>query len=318
VPQDLDYQLEQICIEVKMSIWLNIASTGFGVEYTDLGGTFRRYRWNAHSFWPSFNLQNYNDVSYEWDTLALYNPTTTFDLTNFQVGHEVVLYLIEIRWDSGYSGAITIEFEDNVGTTLYTATFNYDFAEPLPGYIRGMYSWAAIGVRPQPWPELYYNGTFYAKTSGIVTNTTAFTVNNLDTSVLTRYPGKEGTMWVEGDYLWYISKIGCKHYVLPQPGGEQSTASPGSVWISNTDYRIHWCDQNGIHRKSKRGDKYWTEGWNSGTKFIGTDKIGYTFMRSSPGWTEFHYVAYDGYLVRHGPGYVHSSGDNVTGDGDCQ
>ena len=290
-----------------MAIWLNIAGTGDGIQYTRLSdGVFQRYIWHGHSFWPSYELQDWQEVNYEWLTPAIYGADTTFNLTGFQSGNEVVMYVNEIHWDSGYSGQWVMEFRDWTGTVLFTADHSQTFPAPPSGYTAGVYAWIGIGVRPEPWPEIYYNGNYTAVTTGIVSNTTNFTVYNLDTATLVRYPGKEGYMWVEDDYLWYICYMGTKVKILPQPGGETSTSTPGAVWISDSDYRIHWVDENGIHRKSKLGDKYWTEGWQGGTNFVGTSKTGYIYARDDPGWTELHYVAYDGYLVRHGPGYVYS------------
>lgn len=289
-----------------MSVWINKVGTGDGF-YFDIwpSGVYNRYIWYGHSFWPSYENQGFDgSATYTYDTLHLYNASTSYNLTDFQVGHEVILYLLEFRYDVSFYGALYMKFVDDEGTVLFLADYSGTYT--TSGATNGCYSWIATGVRPQPFPEIWKNGTYYAITSGFVSNTTAFTIFGLDETRLTRYPGKEGTMWVEGNYLWYISAIGCKHFILPEPGGETSTASPGAVWISSGDYRIHWCDSTGIHRKSKLGDKYWTESWDGGDHYVGTSRTGYAFARSYLGWTELQYVAHDGYLVRHGPGYVHT------------
>lgn len=297
------------------SITILQSETGKGVEYDSYGVPYK-YVWNAHSFWPSFELQGFQEASFDEGTLDTVGTATSFNLSGFQVGNEVVLYLVELDFTSGITGYVTLSFEDKYGTEVSSADYYYSW---FGGY---MY-WIAMGVRPNPYPEIWYNGTFYAKveTPAGTSDTHSFSVNNLDTSVLTRYYDSDrGKMWVEGDYLWYISYLKCKHYIrhnneFPLYVG---TSDAGKIWIDDDEYRLKWIDENGYLRKSKRGDKYWTEGWDAGDKYVGTGSTGRIFCRESPGWTEIHYVAHDGYLVRHGPGYVGTSGDNVTGDGDCQ
>ena len=302
-----------------MAIWLNIASTGFGIQYNaNDDNHLYRYRWNAHSFWPSYENQEYDEETPAWNTIAIYEESTSFDLTDFQPGHEVVMYVNEIRWNAGYSGQWTLEFQDPEGTTLYISEYGRTFDAPPSGWTAGSYAWIAIGVRPNPWPEIYSNGIYRAITSGIVSNTTYFTITNLDTTLLTRYPGYEGTAWIEGENLHYISRLGTEHTMLAQPGEETSAGVAGAIWMSNTEYRIHWTDENGVARKSKLGDRYDVESRHGGRHYVGESKKGYFWARYSPGWTTLHGICYDGYLTRFGPGYLHNSGDNVTGDGDCQ
>ena len=288
-----------------MAIWNNIATTCFGVTYQNAGNNnWYTYRWNGHSFWPSYEAQGFVEGSYVWNTVSAYGQTTSFNCSGFQSGNEVVMFLNEIRWDAGYSGYWTLSFEDAYGTELFSRDYSGTFDAPPPGYESGLWAWIGIGVRPQPWPELWRNGTYYAISTGVAPSSTTFTVSNIASDTLVRHPGSEGYMWVEGQNLCYICAMGTKVKILAQPGGEVSVASQGYVWISNNSYRIYWVDATGVMRKSKLGDRYWTEGWDEGTEYVGTFSTGYTYVRSNPGWTELHYVAYDGYLVRHGPGYV--------------
>lgn len=287
-----------------MSIWTHKFGTGKGMYHKDHGAA-KQYIWNGHSFWPSYEDQNFDEDYIDFESFGFYIQTTNFDLTDFQSGHEVVLLAQSLTWNSDIGFQTWgLEFIDPEGTQLFFSHYVKDFFDPSPYDEYNWYIWLAIGVRPKPYPEIWKNGTYLGKATGIRPQTVSFTVTNLDESRLTLYPGKEGTMWIEGNYLWYISWLGTKHFIIPEPGGELLTGKYGAVWISNSDYRIHWTDQWGVHRKSKLGDKYWTDTWGTSPTYAGVSKAGYTWMCNGTNWTTFQYVAQDGYVVRHGPGYI--------------
>ncbi len=288
-----------------MSIWIQQSETGKGITYK-YGGTTYNYVWNGHSFWPSFQDQGFPNGNFDWGTYNTTGTTSSFNLSGFQVGNEAVLYLLEIRWDAGYSGYVEIECFDPDGTVVYNAVYS-GFPDPGPGSTAAKAIWAAIGVRPKPWPEIWSNSSNYRwVVTGIVSSTRYFTTYNLDLNVMYRYYNREGHVWVSGEYLWYMSSIGCKHYIRHDGNwhGFPGTSKSGYVWIDDSEYKICWVDETGYTRKCKRGDKYWITGWTGYSVNVGSSNKGYFWVSENPYWTKVQFVAYDGYLIRVGPGYT--------------
>ncbi len=271
------------------------------------------YIWNAHSFWPSYEDQSCDPDATWCGTPVKYGSTTSFVLSDFQVGNEVVMTIFCLHVDGplSISGDVRIRYVDSEGTVTNTWYYYFSFSVPS-GYWEESYAWAAIGVRPKPWPEIWNNSYGYrveAKgTSGGWTGidiTQYYAINYLDTTNVNS-SHTPGYMWVEGERIAFVGNIGAKIFI-----GHDGTSSfvgtdkIGHMWIE--DDRLGYIDANGYKRKTKRGDKYWINGWEGSAVYAGASAVGHIWVMgsASPYWTKIGFVGEDGYVYRMGPGYVH-------------
>lgn len=293
-----------------MAIWTERWSTGDGQW---IGASFNRYIWNGHIFWPSYEAQGYNN-NYPWSigNTGTVNSKSSFDLTDFQVGNEAVFSHAAIRFNESTYAYWTMTWYDNLGNILYEDSY-YVSQSVDPGWEWEYLFGSGIGVRPEPWPEIYYNGQYSIRSRiSSLDQTKRYYITNLDTDVLTRYIGKEGHMWVEGNNLWYISEIGCKQKLLSQSTtGFVDESKAGHVWIDGSESRICWVGSISTFGKvpvfeSKLADVYWSEGWDTGGPVnVGSSNAGFIWVDSWQ-WTILQFIDYAGRKCRIGPGYVYS------------
>jgi len=275
------------------------------------------YRWNAHSFWPSYEDQACDPDAAWCDTPKKAGSTSPFDLTDFQVGHEVVMTILCVRVNGpdSKSGEIRIRYIDPERTV--TDTWYYYFSlSPDAGGWSEQYAWVAIGVRPEPWPEIWNNSPFYrVEAQGYdgwsdLYRIQYYTTKNLDTTNVNS-DCKVGYIWVEGEMIAFGGDIGAKIFINHDGSSSYvGTEYAGRIWIEDTD-KLSYIDRNGYKRKTKRGDKYWITGWMGSAVYAGsTAKAGYFWVWGwpSPYWTKVGFVGIDGWVYRMGPGYL--SGDS--------
>jgi hypothetical protein len=88
-----------------------------------------------------------------------------------------------------------------------------------------------------------------------------------------------GSLWVEGDSIHYISESGDEYKQVGDVVDSSSSGEPGSLWVE--DARIHYVDESQTERRASRrintsgvstpsdGASVWIEG--DGLRFVGED-----------------------------------------------
>ena len=230
------------------------------------------------------------------------NQTRSFNLTGFLVGHEVVMQLLVVEYDTDQDGWIYMKVKDNSGNIIYSSSY-YMSAEP-GGLTYQRYMWLAIGVRPEPYDEIFYNGTYIAEVTGLVTSYFTFTVSNLSAEAMSRHAGHQGHIWVEGNYLCFISQIGGKQMIYGYPSVTYvGTDHTGHIWVSDDEYRLYWVDTSGYVRFSKLADHYFFESGDSGpsggasTANVGVGNKGKIWVDLYE-WTYIKFIAWNGQKCR--------------------
>jgi len=89
----------------------------------------------------------------------------------------------------------------------------------------------------------------------------------------------DGSLWVEGDSIHYISESGDEYRQVGEQVDSSSLGEPGSLWVENN--RIHYIDESQTERRVSRrintsgvsdsssGAPIWIEG--DGLRFVGED-----------------------------------------------
>jgi len=290
-----------------MATVIKRSGTGEGVTYNP-GNT---YIWNGHGFWPPMRDQGFDEGDYAYNTTVLYNADTSFDLTNFRPGYEVVLYLVVIETTSSpNSGNYTMKFEDNSSNVLYTQTSSFNHpADASTSY--ESFAWIAIGCRPSPYSEINYNGTYYAKTTGAVSETKSFTTSGLNTSLNTLYSSDKGMIWVESTNIVFICQLGTVQSIQHDGStyGSHSTSEAGKIWVpdgaSGLKY-LCYIDSSGNERHTKEGT-YYFDIYDTSVTSTSSANAGAISVSDSPNWTSIKFVAADGNVVQLGQGYLYGN-----------
>jgi hypothetical protein len=263
---------------------------------------------NTMTWWKTnFNMpipQIYDGV---WDDagetgpLAYNGNATSFDLSGFSPGYEVVAFFCLWHWDGPVSGI----------TYLYSQWRNYDdelmfncangFAVNLnisPGYWSG-YIWGCNqGVCG--W-EIDANGDYVVRSwatgaGAISTKNTTITFSNVpDTTELAS--SKAGYIWVEGNNLCYICANLWKHTIVGTDLGAVGTGYKGALWI-DTSNLLHWVGNDGHNYVVKWAIQQFASTWSgsaTGEVNAGTSKKGYIWVDNEYGWTHLSYIGYNGY-----------------------
>lgn len=301
-----------------------VFGTGYGIGCPSLGGF---YRWNKHSFWPTSNIAAGNTWDYfanppsSWDEygeIYIYTATNTFNLAGFQQGNEAVIgiWVNEVEVDTYTTHTWTFSFEDPEGTVFQS---NGDSGGIDTGSYR-LFTWMGTGVKyfNCPYgPEIWCNGTYKLKYSitftpgGTYSNEYSFVVSNYPTATLIADYANIGMIWIYGENLYYISYMGCRHYINHDGNtyGFAGVSNSGHIWVHNTEHgRLYWVDQSGYVRRSKKGDRFGFGG--AVTPDVpdtpGAGNAGHIWQCGYPEWTNIVAVGADGYSYRYGPMSLHN------------
>ena len=287
---------------------INCAGFTFGISINDFTNSFR---WNGHSFNPSYQDQNFCGDYLVFDSLSLLNPTTTFDCTGFQVGHEVMMFAYTARLPGGTQEFIENGIYDKDDKLLFGSSFFLDWGHLDPNINYEFYFFVAIGIKPDPEPEISYNGNYRATVSSPSLGGTSWqaTVTNLDTDVLTRYSSDVSKVWVQGEHIYYIPFFQTKNCLL-HDGTCTFTCCDyaGQIWVEGNDQRLHYIDEFGNKRKTKPGDKHWIEtcGFNQPCeKNVGCANAGHLWT-SLHWFSKLNFVTCTGQMIRIGPGATYT------------
>lgn len=289
-----------------MTITVNEAQTGFGIT-TDVG----TFRWNGHGFNPTGDktdgYQSFDPYNDSYAGVTAYNPTTSFDLTGYQYGNEVVLFLVKYTTDVAQTVTTIITFKDPDGNALYVGLFTPSM--PANSYYA---NWLGIGIKEYPSNEIWKDGTYTVEyvishSSGTESGSVSFTISNYPATT-SGTASDVGALWVEGDNLAYICaqrrKIVVKH---DGTSSYKGTAYKGAIWLE-TDGKISYIDSSGYKRSTKAGDQYGYDNTGELPSTPGTTSKGSIWACNDYYDAYLMIVSSDGTKYRIGPGYV-GSGD---------
>lgn len=295
-----------------MAIVIDKGGFSRGFTQSILGGGSQTYVWDGYSYFPTYGYQGFDDTLSITD-INLYQPKTTWDLTNYRLGQECLFFLslLHNNGSTEETFQITYSWYDPDDNFLFLETLEYT----LPAGYKS-YFWYGVGVAidngTSRYNEVYKNGNYEIRLTGDVTATYTATVQNLDESKINYVSSTyKGYIWVEGDNICFISgdyyKIKINHDGTIYETGLENNA--GEIWIPSSGDYLCYIDSSGNLRHTHVGDKYGTSsGWDSTvtTDNVGTINKGYMWVRDN--WSFIYFINNDGYVVRLGPGYVYGDG----------
>jgi hypothetical protein len=246
-----------------MALSLIHVATGLGIQRST--GTY--YRWHNHSFNPTSNISDgyqtwdfWGDPSDVYPGPVVYSAQSSFDLTGYQYGIELVMFVLKFQSDTADSGTFSHIWKDPDGNTLNTFSGSWN----CPGAGYWWYSWSGDGIKANG-SEIHKNGTYtiqYSVTGnyGSLSGSVTFTVSNFPAATSSSNLGR---IWVEGNHLCYICYQGYK-IQLPTDGTGTYVdgTKAGSVWME-TNGKIAYIDATGNKRSTKKGDRYGFDGWTT-------------------------------------------------------
>ena len=291
-----------------MAIGMIDYGTGFGISNTEVG----TYRWNGHAFNPNGvgYGQGWNPFEGDWDDVVLYNREDEFDLTGFQFGNEVVLFMVQFSTDESDNGYIHFTYYDPDDEPLCSFSTPWSIS-PSEEYYTAFF---AIGLKSDRWgdKEIHKNGKYYAEADITYNNNTShhyvysfFDVVNCPT--LERpgdTSGMIGKIWVEGTELCYICFQGYK--MRAKTDGSYTYVDEdlaGKVWVEGN--KIAFIDEYGVKRKTKLGDPFGHhDGLDELPDYPGTEYSGAIWVNNS--WSDTYLMFVDEYGIKRrvGAGYV--------------
>lgn len=246
-----------------MALTLLHADRGLGIQRSI--GTY--YRWNGHSFNPSSNtgggFQTWDywaDPSDFWPGPVVYSSTGAFDLTGYQYGIEVAMFVLKFQSSVSDSGTYTHTWKDPDGNTIMT----YSASWSCPGAGYWWCCWSAAGMKAAG-AEIHKNGTYTVQysvtgTYGSLSGSVTFTVSNYPAQTSTSNIGR---IWVEGANLCFICNQGYK-IVVPNDGSGSyvDITKAGTVW-AETNGKLAYIDSSGNKRMTKLGDRFGYDSWTT-------------------------------------------------------
>jgi len=302
-----------------MSIWIHSNSgTARGYSLTHSGGSRDYYYWDGYSFFPTYGYQGFAQDNWDFDSPRLEGAKTSWNMTNYYCGHECQWILLLLEYDTSQNGYYYVKWYDPDGNLLVSYTFSIN-RTVATGYSHQTYAWVGMGMAidngDSRFDEIYMNGTYQVRVTGLVTATYNVGATNINTSRLDYYnTSDKGYIWVDGADLWMISGDKYKIKIRNDGGsyGSAGTENAGALWIpaiSTTKPYLCYVDENGTIRHTHVGDIYGTSGgWSTmdSTVNVGAANDGYIWMRNN--WSFIMAVVSGGLKCRFGAGYLYGNG----------
>lgn len=312
--EDLKYQLALICI-ISMSFINNWISQG--VQNINNGLIMKFWRSNFNMPVQNILLGTPNWVD-GYGPVTYYNPATSFNISGFVGGLEIVLFTAVWHWDGPLSGYTYLNTSWNRpdGSVMFRGLYNYALNLSIPaGYWSGYFQMINTGAAP--W-EVATSGTYSARawSTGLDPSTNYTNITFSNTPNVSRISGSshQGYIWVDGLYLSITNAGGgydtysgsgygaWVHNILGTAIG--GSGGPGYIWVdTNNDL----CFINGygsackVPWKIKQFASYFSNGATS-TVYAGTNNAGKIWMDNEYGQTHIAYIGYDGYKYICGAG----------------
>ena len=302
-----------------MAIWVDSNSgTARGISLLKSDSSTDTYIWDGYSFFPTYGFQNFTTSGWVANGVSKYVSQSTWDMTDYYCGHECVLFVFTYKFDSTQNGYYYIKWYDPDGNLIYNSTRTINTIVPVGSRYQA-WNWTGVGMAIDNGysrvNEVYKDGVYQIKVTGLMTATYNFTINNINTSRLQVYSTDTiGSLWVEGDNLYMISGDAYKIKIKNDGSsyGYVNTTNSGHLWISDiitTTPYLSYVDQSGYIRHTHTGDLYGTSAsWATmDIKVnVGSANAGYLWMRTN--WSFLMYVTVDGYKCRIGAGYLYGNG----------
>jgi len=262
------------------------------------------FLWNWMDFNPPepTNFYGNNQSAYP----QIINPSNNFNCSWFYPGHEVCLWLLCVSNFGDKTETANIQTNWKKGNTIIGTTYNYSISvQPNHRYRY----WVGLWIRHWEFDE---NRSDYKLVRNInwTEHTNNFTVSNIDMNRLQRHGS--GSLRVEWDYLCYTDwcnanssqAIGYKHYIKHDwavywnPG----VAHKWKIRIDESDHgKIWYVWENGIIRKTHKGDRYWPLGYDDYSELprnVWNSKAGMIWVENWWHFTYIKFVAKDWYVYR--------------------
>lgn len=288
-----------------------------GVQNRNNGEIMHFWRSNFNMPVPNIFLGIPNWVD-GYGPVTYYNPATSFNLSGFVGGLEIVLFVAVWHWDGPLVGTTYLNLTWNRpdGSVIFWGANNFAVSLNIPsGYWSG-YFWA-INTGVAPW-EVMSSANYSARSwsTGLdpITNNTTITFSNTPSAARVSGSSHQGYIWVEGNFL-SIANCGGGYDSYGGTGygawihGINGTSlggsgTPGYIWV-NTSNDLCFVDGSGtpckVPWKIKQFASYFSNGATS-TVYAGTSNAGKIWMDNEYGQTHIAYIGYDGYKYICGAG----------------
>lgn len=279
-------------------------------------GVQNRNNSNIMSWWKTnFNMP-VPDVSdnivwvQDYGPCTYYNEATSFDLTGFFPGWEVVAYFTIWHWDGPCSGTanLTSSWRDTDGSLMFVCAngINYDIDLGSGDWTE---YWGGCNTGVAGW-EIDVAGNYKVRSEAtgaggvaIAQKETTIAFSNVP-STTQLGSDKPGYIWVEGNNLCFICANRWKHIIIGDQISYVDTAKAGYMWI-DTNNTLKWIGANGYKYGVKWRIKQFASTWSNGASgevFAGTAKKGMIWVDNEFGWTHLSYIGNDGYKYLVGSG----------------
>jgi len=274
----------------------------FGTHLNEFGGNFH---WGGRSF----NPDSYPNVT-DWGSIGTNtSDKTSFGLSSAYPGHEVLMVVVRPFMTESYGGTYRIHLSFERGNQeIANTTWDYYFT-PDSSWDWWWYAcWGGIGITDY---EIRNNSSteslvcrckvFRSDGSIALHESYAIDIHGLDTSRLTKHTSSQGSFWVEGTKLCYISGQSFKQVISGDNMGITGK-TPGSIWYEPNDGNcLRYVDSSGTVRRTHAGfinDD--GRGGLGGGQYRGTDKVGRIWVESAWHNVYLMFINGSGYQVRLG------------------
>jgi len=269
---------------------------------------------NYMTWWKTnFNMPVPNLWSGSWvegrGPVMFYGAGTSFNLSGFLPGWELVAFFCGWHWDGPVSGTTYLysQWLDSVGSVMWYCanglSVNLNLAadywqEHMYACNQGVAGW-----------EVDVSGTYKCRSW----STGVQAMGNQDTSVtFSNVPSTTqmsstytGGVWVEGNDLCYVCGNRWKHNMEGDSQGYVGTTYSGAIWI-DTSYYLHWVGADGNNYRAKWRIKQFASTWTNGPTgetYAGATYSGSIWVDTEFGYTHLAYIAGDGYKYLAGSGH---------------
>jgi hypothetical protein len=233
---------------------------------------------------------------------------TSFDLSGFYPGYEVVAFFCGWHWDGPVSGTAYLysQWRDENNNLMFTCAnglavglniqqdYWYEYMYACNQGVAGWEIDVAGNYRVRSWST---GAGAMSQQDTIISFSNVPSTTQLSST-------KIGYIWVEGNNLCFINANRWKHSMAGDNQGYVDTNKKGYMWIDNDNY-LHWIGNDGNNYRVRWRIQQFASTWSNGPTgptYAGTDKKGYTWVDSEFGDTHIAYIGANGYKFLMGAG----------------
>ena len=285
----MNHHVAKACQNRNNSLIMSWWKSNFNMPTPDIGD---------NTVW----LVGYGPVAYD-------GAATSFDLSGFYPGWEVVAFFTIWHWDGPLAGTAYLysRWVDTAGATIFNCQNGTAYVFDIAVGLYGEY-WAGCNQGIASW-EIDTSGDFGVKshstgTGAMGEQTTTITFSNVP-STTQLASDKPGYIWVEGNNLNFINANRWEHIIIGTDQGYVDTAKAGYMWVDTSD-DLHWIGVDGhdyiVPWKIQEFASTWSNSSNDATA-PGTSYKGYTWVDNEYGWTHLAYIGNNGHKFLVGSGH---------------